>query len=140
MYDTRWPRPGPAMAAVAAVLGLVAGIVLGLSSPGSQPRASAAAPPETTAAPTTTTLPDTFYTVVLGSFDDRAHADERLRVVRRQGVRDARLLEKGRYNLGTRWAVYSGLFKTEPEAEAHEQELVQLGIAEHFVKPVKQAD
>jgi len=140
MYDTRWPRPGPAMAAVAAVLGLVAAIVLGLSSPGSQPRASAAAPPETTAAPTTTTLPAQFYTVVLGSFNDRAHADERLRLVRRQGVRDARLLEKGRYNLGTRWAVYSGLFKSEPEAEAHEQELVQLGIAEHFVKPVKQAD
>ena len=140
MYDTRWPRPGPAMAAIAAVLGLVAGIVLGLSSPGSQPRASAAAPPETTAAPTTTTLPAQFYTVVLGSFNDRAHADERLRLVRRQGVRDARLLEKGRYNLGTRWAVYSGLFKSEPEAEAHEQELVQLGIAEHFVKTVKQAD
>jgi hypothetical protein len=140
MYDTRWPRPGPAMAAVAAVLGLVAGIVLGLSSPGSPPRASAAAPAETTAAPTTTTLPDEFYTVVLGSFDDRAHADERLRLVRRQGVRDARLLEKGRYNLGTRWAVYSGLFRTEPEAEAHEEELVQLGIAEHFVKTVKQAD
>jgi len=140
MYDTRWPRPGPAMAAVAAVLGLVAGIVLGLSSPGSKPRASAAAPPVTTAAPAATSLPARFYTVVLGSFDDRAHADERLRVVRRQGVRDARLLEKGRYNLGTRWAVYSGLFKSEPEAEAHEQELVQLGIAEHFVKPVKQAD
>jgi hypothetical protein len=138
MYDTRWPRPGPAMAAVAAVLGLVAGIVLGLSSPGSQPRASAAAPPETTAAPTT--LPARFYTVVLGSFDDRAYADERLRLVRRQGVRDARLLEKGRYNLGTRWAVYSGLFRTESEAEAHEEELVQLGIAEHFVKTVKQAD
>jgi hypothetical protein len=140
MYDTRWPRPGPAMAAVAAVLGLVAGIVLGLSSPGAPPRASAAAPAETTAAPTTTTLPDEFYTVVLGSFNDRAHADERLRLVRRQGVRDARLLEKGRYNLGTRWAVFSGLYRSEPEAQAHEEELVQLGIAEHFVKTVKQAD
>jgi hypothetical protein len=140
MYDTRWPRPGPAMAAVAAVLGLVAGTILGLSSPGTAPQAQASAPQETTVAPTTTTLPDEFYTVVLGSFNDRAHADERLRLVRRQGVRDARLLEKGRYNLGTRWAVYSGLFRTEPEAEAHEEELVQLGIAEHFVKTVKQAD
>jgi hypothetical protein len=139
MYDTRWPRPGPAMATVAAVLGLVAGTVLGLSSPGSSPPARAAAPVETTVAPTTTTLPDEFYTVVLGSFEDRAHADDRLRLVRRQGVRDARLLEKGRYNLGTRWAVYSGLFGTEPEAQAHEQELAQLGIAEHFVKPVKLA-
>jgi hypothetical protein len=139
MYDTRWPRPGPAMAAVAAVLGLVAGIVLGLSSPGSSPSARAAGPVDTAVAPTTTTLPDAFYTVVLGSFNDRTHADERLRLVRRQGVRDARLLEKGRYNLGTRWAVYSGLFETEPEAQAHEEELVQLGIAEHFVKPVKLA-
>ena len=43
MYDTRWPRPGPAMAAVAAVLGLVAGIVLGLSSPGTAPQAQASA-------------------------------------------------------------------------------------------------
>jgi SPOR domain len=140
MYDTRWPRPGPAMAAVAAMLGLVAGIVLGLSSAGSAPPARAAAPVETTAAPTTTTLPDAFFTVVLGSFNDRAHADERLRLVRRQGVRGARLLEKGRYNVRTRWAVYSGLFRTEPEAEAHEQELAQLGIAEHFVKPVKLED
>jgi sporulation related protein len=139
MYDTRWPRPGPAMAAVAAVLGLVAGIVLGLSSSGSAPPARAAGPAETTVAPPTTTLPDEFYTVVLGSFNDRLHADERLRVVRRQGVRDARLLEKGRYNLGTRWAVYSGLFRSEPEAEAHEEELAQLGIAEHFVKTVKLA-
>ena len=141
MYDTRWPRPGPAMAAVAAVLGLVAGIVLGLSSPGSAPRAAARGPTGTTvAATTTTTLPEEFYTVVLGSFDERANADERLRLVRRQGVRDARLLEKGRYNLGTSWAVYSGLFKTEPEAEAHEQELAQLGITEHFVKTVKLED
>jgi hypothetical protein len=140
MYDTRWPRPGPAMAAVAAVLGLVAGIVLGLSSPGATPQAAARAPTETTVAPTTTTLPDEFYTVVLGSYDERGHADERLRLVRRQGVRDARLLEKGRYRLGTRWAVYSGVFRTEPEAEAHEEELAQLGIAEHFVKTVKLAD
>ena len=140
MYDTRWPRPGPAMAAVAAVLGLVAGAILGLSSPGSAPQAQARAPVETTVAPTTTTLPDEFHTVVLGSFNDRAHADQRLRLVRSQGVKDARLLDRERYNLGTRWAVYSGLFKTEPEAEAHQEELVQLGIGEHFVKTVKQAD
>jgi hypothetical protein len=141
MYDTRWPRPGPAMAAVAAVLGLVAGVVLGLSSPGSAPRARAAPPVATTAAAptTTTTLPEEFFTVVLGSFDRRVGADERLRLVRRQGVRDARLLERGRYDLGTRWAVYSGVFTTESEAEAHEEELAQLGVAEHFVKPVKLA-
>jgi hypothetical protein len=140
MYDTRWPRPGPAMAAVAAVLGLVAGAVLGLSSPGSPPTAQASGPPETTVAPTTTTLPEEFETVVLGSFDDRGLAEERLRLVRSQGVKDADLLDDQRWDLGTRWAVYSGVFRTEDEAEAHKEELRQLGISEGFVKSVKPAD
>ena len=140
MYDTRWPRPGPAMAAVAALLGLVAGAILGLSSPGTAPQAQASAPPETTVAPTTTTLPDEFHTVILGSFDYRSKADARLRLVRRQGVKDARLLDQEQYQLGTRWAVYSGLFQTEEEAEAHAQQLEQLGIRELYVKPVKRAD
>jgi hypothetical protein len=137
MYDTRWPRPGPAMAAVAALLGLVAGAVLGLSSPGTSPSARAAPPSETTVASTTTTLPESFWTVVLGSFNDREFADDRLRLVRRQGVKDAALLDQQDYNLGTRWAVYSGLFRTKEEADAHLEELSQLGIREHFVKPVK---
>jgi hypothetical protein len=140
MYDTRWPRPGPAMAAVAAVLGLVAGAILGLSSPGSAPQAQARAPVETTVAPTTTTLPDEFHTVILGSFNDRAGADERLRRVRELGARDAGLLDDEHYQLGTRWAVYSGLFKSEDEAEAHLEELSQLGITERYVKPVKRSD
>jgi hypothetical protein len=140
MYDTRWPRPGPAMAVVAAVLGLVAGAILGLSSPGAAPSAQASAPPETTVAPTTTTLPEEFETVVLGSFNDRAGAEERLRLVRSQGVKDADLLDDQQWDLGTRWAVYSGIFKNEDEAEAHMQELSQLGITECFVKSVKQAD
>ena len=140
MYDTRWPRPGPAMAAVAAVLGLVAGAILGLSSPGSPPTAQASGPPETTVAPTTTTLPEEFETVVLGSFDDRGLAEERLRLVRSQGVKDADLLDDQRWDLGTRWAVYSGVFRTEEEAEAHKEELRQLGISEGFVKSVKPAD
>jgi len=140
MYDTRWPRPGPAMAAVAALLGLVAGALLGLSSPGTAPQAQASAPPETTVAPTTTTLPDEFHTVILGSFDYRPKADARLRLVRELGVKDASLLDNQQYELGTRWAVYSGVFKTEEEAEAHMQELSQLGITEQFVKSVKRAD
>jgi cell division protein FtsN len=140
MYDTRWPRPGPAMAAVAAVLGLVAGIVLGLSSPGSSPRASAAAPTETTVAPTTTTLPDDFHTVVLGSYNARSSADDRLRQVRRQGARDAALLDQEEYDLGTRWAVYSGIFRTREQAEAHRQELTGLGITPSFWKHVTRRD
>jgi SPOR domain len=140
MYDTRWPRPGPAMAAVAALLGMVAGAILGLSTPGSAPEAQASAPPETTVAPTTTTLPSEFHTVVLGSFHDRDGANERLRLVRSQGVKDAGLLDQEQFALGTRWAVYSGLFKTEDEAEAHMEQLAQLGIDERYVKSVKRAD
>jgi hypothetical protein len=137
MYDTRWPRPGPAMAVVAAVLGLVAGAILGLSSPGSAPEAQASAAPAKTVAPTTTTLPDEFHTVILGSFEDRAGADARLRRVKGQGVRDARLLDRDQgYDLGVRWAVYSGLYRTREEAEARIQELAGLGITERYWKHV----
>ena len=139
MYDTRWPRPGPAMATVAAVLGLVAGAILGLASPGSAPQAQARAPVETTVAPTTT-LPDEFETVVLGSFNERAGADARLALVRRQGVKDAGILDDEQWDLRTRWAVYSGLFQSEDEAEAHKEELRQLGITESYVRSVKRAD
>jgi hypothetical protein len=140
MYDTRWPRPGPALAAVAALLGLVAGVVLGFSSPGSAPQAQAARPVETTVAPTTTTLPEEFYTVILGSYDERANADARLQLVRSQGVRDAGLLDQERYDLRTRWAVNSGVFETEKEAEVHMEELGQLDVGERFVRLVKRTD
>ena len=137
MYDTRWPRPGPAMAAVAALLGLVAGIVLGLSSPGRPLPAQAAAPVETTVALTTTTLPDDFHTVVLGSFNDLANADDTMQRLREAGVDDAAVLKQSDYpSLGTAYAVYSGRFKTEAEAEAHEVELEQLGITDSYPKHV----
>ena len=130
MYDTRWPRPGPAMAAVAAVLGLVAGAILGLSSPGSAPQAQARAPVEATVAPTTTTLPDEFHTVVLGSYNDRARADARLAAVRTMGVEDAGILDNEQYVLGTAFAVFSGRYETQEEARAHQQELAGYGIPE----------
>jgi hypothetical protein len=135
MYDTRWPRPGPAMAAVAAVVGLVAGAIFGLSS-GSAPQAQANVPVETTAAPTTTTLPEEFHTVILGSYDERANAEARVRQVRNQGVEDADLLDQEQWQLGTRWAVYSGQFETREQAEAHRQELAGLGVAPSFWKHV----
>jgi hypothetical protein len=128
MYDTRWPRPGPAMAVVAAVLGLVAGAALGLASPGARPQAEAGPPVATTAGPTTTTLPDEFHTVILGSYDDRANAEARLREVRTQGVRDAGILSQTEYRLSTAYAVYSGQFATQDEARAHLEELAGYGI------------
>jgi hypothetical protein len=140
MYDTRWPRPGPAMAAVAAVLGLVAGAIFGLSSPGSAPQAQAGPPVEATAGPTTTTLPEEFHTVILGSYDERPNADARLRQVRNQGVEDADLLDQEDYVLGTRWAVYSGQFESREQAEAHRQELSGLGVTPSFWKHVTRSD
>jgi hypothetical protein len=136
MYDTRWPRPGPAMAAVAAVLGLVAGMVLGLSSPAREPQAEASPPSEAPVAPTTTTLPDDFHTVILGSYDERANAESRLREVRGQGATDAALLDQEEWEINTRWAVYSGQFGSRDEAEAHLQELRSLGITSSFWKHV----
>ena len=140
MYDTRWPRPGPAMAAVAALLGLVAGVILGFASPGSAPQAQARAPVETTVAHPTTTLPHEFHTVILGSYNNRDNAVARLRAVRSQGVRDAALLDQQDYELGTRWAVYSGLFESREQAEVHLQELAGLGVTSSFWKHVTRRD
>ena len=138
MYDTRWPRPGPAMAAVAALLGLLAGLVLGLSSLSSAPPAQAGAPVETTVAHPTTTLPQRFHTVILGSFHNRAYAEARLRQVRRLGIRDAGILSQTRYQLGIPYAVYSGVYATQEEARAHFQELAgyDIPLAGRFYKEV----
>jgi hypothetical protein len=128
MYDTRWPRPGPAMAAVAALLGLVAGAVIGLSSLSSAPPAQAGAPVETTVAHPVTTLPQRFHTVILGSFHNRDYAEARLRQVRGLGVRDAGILSQTVYQLNTPYAVYSGVYATQEEARAHLQELAGYDI------------
>jgi len=130
------------MAAVAAVLGLVAGIVLGLSSPGAAPQAAARAPTETTAAPRTTTLPDDFHTVILGSYNNRANADARLREVRGMGVKDAGILTSSEYDLNTAFAVYSGRFDSQEKALAHREELAQYGIPPNgrFYKHVTRED
>jgi cell division protein FtsN len=74
--------------------------------------------------------------VVLGSYDDKANAEARLRQVRKQGARDAALLDQQEYELGTRWAVYSGVFRSRDQAEAHRQELTGLGITPSFWKHV----
>jgi SPOR domain len=140
MYDTRWPRPGPAMAAVAVVLGLVAGTVLGLSSPTPEPQAEASPPVETTVGPTTTTLPDDFDTVILGSYDERDNAEARLRQVRGLGASDAALLDQEQWEINTPWAVYSGQFGSREEAEAHRQELAGLGVTPSFWKHVTRRD
>jgi hypothetical protein len=135
MYDTRWPRPGPALAAVAAVVGLVAGVLLGFSSPGTGPAAQAGTAPETSIRRTATTLPAQFHTVILGSFGDLANADNAMRRLREQGVDDAAVLNQADYSsLNTRYAVYSGRFGDRGAAEAHEAELAQLGVTKSYYK------
>jgi hypothetical protein len=116
------------MAAVAAVVGLVAGVVLGFSSPGTGPAAQAGTAPVTSTRRTATTLPVEFFTVVLASRDDREGALAAQAQFRRQGVRDAGILRRTDFpRLGTAYAVYSGLFATLGEARAHEAELESRG-------------
>jgi len=123
------------MAAVAAVVGLVAGILVGYSSPGSGSAAQAGTAPETSIRRTATSLPAEFHTVILGSFNDLANADSKMRRLREQGVDDAAVLKQADYSsLGTRYAVYSGRFGNRRAAEKHEAELAQLGITNSFYK------
>ena len=77
---------------------------------------------------------------MLGSYNERPFADARLRQVRRQGARDAALLDREDSILGTRWAVYSGIFRSREQAEAHRQELTTLGITPSFWKHVTRKD
>ena len=123
------------MATVAALVGLVAGVILGFSSAGSGPTAQAVS--DTTTRPPVTTRLEDFHTVVLGSFDDPANADGAMRRLREAGVDDADVLERADYSsLGTEYAVYSGRFETEAEAEARKVELAQLGVTNSYLKHV----
>jgi hypothetical protein len=125
------------MAAVAAVVGLVAGVLLGFSSPGSGSPAQAGTAPHTSVRRTATTLPAQFHTVILGSFGDLAHADDAMHRLRDLGVDDAAVLKQADYpSLGTKYAVYSGRFGTEGEAKAHKAELAQLGVTNSYYKLV----
>jgi SPOR domain len=136
MYDTRWPRPGPAMAAACAAVGLLVGIAVGLSS-GGNPEAEARVSPETTGRRVATTLPDDFWTVILASPRDRSAADAAVATLKAQGVRGVGVISKADFpELGTPYAVYSGRFDSSEAAEEHADELPELGNSEPFVKHV----
>ena len=123
------------MAAVAAVVGLVAGVLLGFSSPGAGSAAQAGTAPQTSIRRTATTLPAEFHTVILGSFNDLARADSTMRRLRERGVDDAAVLKQADYpSLNTRYAVYSGKFGDHGGAEEHEAELRLLGITNSYSK------
>jgi SPOR domain len=143
MYDTRWPRPGPAMAAVAAVVGLVAGVILGFSSPGSEPAAQANTAAATSTRPSARTLPDDFWTVVLRSERDRAVARDRAARLSEEGVPDVAVLNSNDYPTlhPGYFVVYSGHFTSEQRAQGHLGELTAQwpGLAGSYVRRAARA-
>jgi SPOR domain len=132
MDENRWPRPGPGMVVLFAVVGLIAGILAGLFSPaGSRQGAGQAVGQPPGEASTTTRvpdLPDRFYTVILASIprsQDRSVAEARAERFRAQGVEDARVLDPERWSSldHNYWAVSSGVFEDKGDADAHRREL-----------------
>jgi SPOR domain len=127
MYDTRWPRPGPAMLALAVLFGLVIGGIFGLTGEGGTGGGggnggNGAAASGTTATPTTSG-PSTFYTVVLASPRSEGQAQRKLAEMRGKGI-DAFVASRDEFTpLGTPFAVCSGQFLTEAEQRAHLDEV-----------------
>ena len=132
MDEYRWPRPGPGMVVVFALIGLIGGIAAGLLAPAGAQRGSqqdggdqATVPP--TRAPA---LPDDFYTVILASISaeqDRSVANQRAAAYRDAGVADVRVLDSSTYASLSKdyWVVYSGVFSSEQDALDHRDEIRQ---------------
>jgi hypothetical protein len=123
MYETRWPRPGPALLAVGVVFGLLVGGILGISFPASS---SAPAATPTTARPTRVAVqtPARFWTLVLASPLTSDDADAKLASFRAQGITGARKLTKAEYPvLNTQFAVCTGTYANRDGADAALQEL-----------------
>jgi hypothetical protein len=127
-YDIRWPRPGPAMVLVAAFVGLIGGIVLGLAVSafsGPPTKANASAPP--TSAPVSTTLPSRFYAVIIASIpldQPRSVVEARARSLAAQGYRQVGVLDPNQYQPLSQWAIYSGVFSTFDQAAGRRDQLV----------------
>jgi SPOR domain len=132
MDEYRWPRPGPLMVVVFALIGLIGGIAAGLLAPaGAQRGSPSVANDEVTVPPTRApALPDDFYTVILasiGSEQDRSVANQRAAAYRDAGVADAGVLDSSSYSSLTKdyWVVYSGVFSSEQDALDHRDEIRQ---------------
>jgi SPOR domain len=132
------------MAAVAAVVGLVAGVLLGFSAggPGSPARAGVA--PKTSTGATAPATPDKFYTVVLASIaieKGRGVADARAAELRNQGVQPVGVLESSRYStlVAGYFVIYSGQFPDKRAADGHLAEIrAQFpSMAGSYVRPVQ---
>jgi hypothetical protein len=132
MYENRWPRPGPGMVVVFAVVGLIVGILVGLFNAsnargGGDPSGQLSDETSITH-PSGGDLPESFYTVVVNSIPrskDRAVAEARAEVLKGEGVEDVGVLDPSQYSslAPNFWAVYSGVFKSQDEAAAHRDQL-----------------
>jgi SPOR domain len=132
MDEYRWPRPGPGMVAVFALIGLIGGIAAGLLAPAGAHRGSqqdggdqVAATGSSTPAP-----PGDFYTVILASISSeqgRSVADQRAAAYRDAGVAGVGVLDSSTYASLTKgyWVVYSGVFPSEQDALDHRDEIRQ---------------
>jgi hypothetical protein len=129
MYENRWPRPGPGMVLVFAVVGLIVGILVGLFNASNAHNGGEAAgrvDSNTTVTQANDALPAHFWTVVLNSFpksSERSVVEARANQLKNEGVEDVGVLDPSRYSSLQAWAVYSGVFETQAEAKAHRDEV-----------------
>jgi hypothetical protein len=130
MYDTRWPRPGPAMLAVAILFGLVIGGVFGFTSGTSAGTNDGDGGASGITAPTVTTLPATFYTVILASPRSQAAAQQKLGEMRNKGVQPPPFVahQSDWTPLATPYAICTGQFQTEAEMQAQLAKMQDLGV------------
>jgi hypothetical protein len=131
MDENGWPRPGPGMVAVFALIGLIGGALAGLLAPsGAQRGSQSAAGDQTTTAPTTTVagLPASFYTVILASIpgsEGRQVAEARADTYRNAGIENVGVLDSSRYGSlsDSYWVVYSGVFPSLKDAETQRDQI-----------------
>jgi SPOR domain len=129
MYDTRWPRPGPAMLAVAVLFGLVIGGVFGFTSGTSAGTGSGNGSVAGTTGPTVTTMPASFYTVVVASGNQRASLESKRTELRQQGIPELRVISRSQVpELRTEYALISGVFTTPAKARQRESLLRGAGL------------
>jgi hypothetical protein len=128
MYDTRWPRPGPAMLVVALLLGLVIGGVFGFTSrSGANQDGRDQTTTTTTRGATATSRPTSFWTVIMSSPDSEDQRDRDLAKAKENGVPDAFPVSSDQWEpVATDYAICSGTFTTEAQATAHAERMQEL--------------
>jgi len=141
MYETRWPRPGPALLVVGVVFGLIVGGILGISFPISGSDQPEATTTTLTAPQTTAPLLASFYTVVLASPFSSQEAQAKVARLQARGVTGARILARTEYpSLGSPYAICVGTFRTDDQAKQTAGELkAQHPDLTPYIKPMRRA-